>query len=205
MKGQKRLSSHSSVGNGKFLINSTSSWINIPSTMLWFHFLSSLSIRILTFASTKVSQIGERTYGACCLGSQLLPHMPTILPFPILHLQPLTNTSLPCKILLHAYNPPLDFLASIIGHLWNKESWFFKSRHACLAKSESLNKAKSLNPIPPSSLDFVNSSHSTNEFSFSPHFVPTKISWSRLQYHGKVPMVIWNTLWQKLGWLEWPP
>ena len=73
-------------------------------------------MRILTLASAKVSHIGERTYGACFLGSQLLSHMPTYFPFPILHLQPLSNTSLPCKVLLHAYDPPLEFLASIIEH-----------------------------------------------------------------------------------------
>ena len=186
----------------------------MSSIVLWFHYLASPSISISTLASAKDSIIGDSTRGACCRGSQKFCQMPNVFPFLILHLQPLDSTSLPFKMLVHAYNPPLDFLACIIGQLgknwalktlWNKESWFFKSRHACLAKSESLNKAKSLNPIPPSSLDFVNSSHSTNEFSFSPHFVPTKISWSRLQYHGKVPMVIWNTLWQKLGWLEWPP
>ena len=33
------------------------------------------------------------------------------------------------------------------------------SRHACLARSESLNNARSLKPIPPSSFDFVDSDH----------------------------------------------
>ena len=79
--------------------------------------MDSLSIRSSIFTSAKVSQIGDRTCGACCLGSQLLPHMPTDFPLAILHLQPLCNTSLPCKILLQAYDPPLEFLASMIEHL----------------------------------------------------------------------------------------
>lgn len=125
-------------------------------------------MRISILASAKDSIIGDRGYGFSYLGSQNCYHMPTVFPFPILHLHPLTSISLPCKMLVQAYKPPLEFSTSIIMQLgkkqalktlWNKESGFFKSHHACLANNESLYKAKSLKPRPPTNFDFVNSSH----------------------------------------------
>ena len=73
-------------------------------------------------------------------------------------------------MLLQAYEPPLESLASIIEELGknqalntlqNRDDLLCKRRQACFANKESLYRAKSRNPIPPTILDFVNSSHFT--------------------------------------------
>ena len=142
--------------------------VNKPSIKPWSHCLVSSLIKISTLASTIVSILGDRTCGTFFLGSQWSCHVLTAFPFPILYWQPLSNTSLPCKMLFQAWESLLECLASIkvqfvkkhaLKTLCNNEFGFFKSLHACLANKESLNIAMSLNPIPPSNFDLVSSSH----------------------------------------------
>ena len=108
--------------------------------------------------------------------------MLTTFPFPILYWQPLSKTSLPCKMLFHACEPPLVCFASInvqfgkkcaLKTLGNNESEFFKSHHTCFANKESLNMAMSLNSTPPSNFDFVNSSQPI-DLPFFPFLAPPK-------------------------------
>ena len=192
--------------------------------MLWFHFLSSLSIRILTFALTKVSQIGERTYGACCLGSQLLPHMPTILPFPILHLQPLTNTSLPCKILLHAYDPPPPRIFSFHDcTLWEKPSledfikqrvWVFQESPCLLSQKWIIKQSQVSKPHSPFKFGFCQF-FPFNQWifllsPFCPHqnfLIKASISWQSPNGNLKHPMakvgMTWMTALINTSWPAW--
>ena len=91
-------------------------------------------------------------------------------PFPTLHLKPSINSSLPLSKLFQAYDPIYDCGASKIVPLGKNlglktqcrsEFLFWRSRHACFAKRASLNKVRSLNPIPPSTLGLHSSSHLT--------------------------------------------
>ena len=163
----------------------------------WTFLLSDVSslIKISTLASTNDSTLGDWTCGMFFLGSQWSCHILTTFPFPILHWQPLSNTSLPCKMLFHTWEPLLECLASIkvqlgkkraLKTLCNNESRIFNILHACLANKESLNIAMSLNPIPPSNFDLVSSSHFNQWiFLFSPlcphqnFLIMVSISWQR--------------------------
>ena len=120
VKGQNKLSSSSHRESGMALINSTSIRVKMPSIISWFHCLEVSSIKVATFASANVSTIGERTCGGCFLGNQWCFHMLTALPFPILQCQPLSKTSLPCKILFQACEPLLVCLVSIIVQFGKK-------------------------------------------------------------------------------------
>ena len=123
VKGQNRVSSASHSDSGKDLISSASKGVKIPSINSWFHFLEFSSITIATFASAKVSTMGERTSGGCFLGSQWCCHILTEFPFPILQRQPLSNTSLPCRMLFQACDPPLLCFASIIVQFGKKRAF----------------------------------------------------------------------------------
>ena len=120
VKGQNKLSSASHCDNGIALINSASKGVKIPSINSWFHCLEFSSIKIATFASANVSTMGERTSGGCFLGSQWCCPILTEFPFPILQRQPLSKTSLPCRMLFQACEPPPICFASIIVQFGKK-------------------------------------------------------------------------------------
>ena len=138
------------------------------------------------------------------LGSQWSCHILTAFPFPILHWQPLSSTSLPCNMLFQAWEPLLECLASTkmqfgkkraLKALCSKDSRFFNNLHACVANKESLNIARSLNPMPPSNFDFVSSSHLNQWiFLFSPLYphqnflIMLSISWQRPKGNLKHPI-----------------
>ena len=122
VKGQKKPSSTSHHDSGMALINFASKRIKIPSIISWFHCLEVSSIKVATFASANVSTLGKRTSGGCFLGNQWCCHILIALPFPILQRQPLSKTSLPCKILFQACEPPLVCLASIIVQFGKKRA-----------------------------------------------------------------------------------
>ena len=102
VKGQKSLSSTPCYGNGMDLMSSDSSGMKIPSMIEWFQRCVASSINISTLASAMESMIGEVTLVGCFRGSHVLCQICTDLPFPTLHLHPLSSTSRPCKILLQA-------------------------------------------------------------------------------------------------------
>ena len=195
VNGQNKVSSAAHLESGIDLINSASCGENKPSIKPWSHYLVSPLIKISTLASAIVSTLCDWTCGIFFLGSQWSCLILTAFPFPILHWQPLSNTSLPCKMLLQAWEPLLDHLASIkvqfgknrtLKTLCSNEYGFFKSLHACLAIKESLNIATSLNPMPPSNFDLVSSSHFNQWiFLFSPlcphqnFLIMVSISWQR--------------------------
>ena len=114
VKGQNKLSSASHCDSGIALISSASKGVKIPLIISWFHCLEVSSIKVATFAFANVSTMGERTYGGCFLGSQWCCQILTEFPFPILHWQPRSRTSLPCRMLFQACEPPPLCFASII-------------------------------------------------------------------------------------------
>ena len=122
VKGQNKLSSASHRDSGMALIIYASNRVKIPSIISWFHCLEVSSIKVVSFALANVSTIGERTSGGCFLVNQWCCHILTALPFPILQRQPLSKTSLPCRMLFQACEPPLMCLASIIVQFGKKRA-----------------------------------------------------------------------------------
>ena len=102
VKGQKSLSSTQCCGSMMDLMSSTSFGMKIPSMTKWFQRSVASSINISTLALAMESMIGEVTLVGCFRGSHVLYQICTDLPFPTLHLHPLSSTSRPCKILLQA-------------------------------------------------------------------------------------------------------
>ena len=109
VKGQNKLSSASCYNNGIVLAKSVSSGIKMLSINSWFHCLVVSSMRISTLAPAIKSIIGDRTCGEFFLGSQKFCQMLTDFPFPILHRHPLSKTSLPCNMLVQAWNLYVNF------------------------------------------------------------------------------------------------
>ena len=122
VKGQNKLSSASHCDSGIALISSTSKGVKIPSIISWFHCLEVSSIKVATFAFANVSTMGEKTCSGCFLGNQWCCHILTDLPFPILQRQPLSKTSLPCRMLFQACELPLVCFASIIVQFGKKRA-----------------------------------------------------------------------------------
>ena len=100
VKGQKSLSSTPCCGSGMDWISSTSSGMKIPSMTEWFQRCVASSINISTFTLAMESMIEEVTLVGCFHGSHVFCQICTDLSFPTLHLQPLSSTSRPCKILV---------------------------------------------------------------------------------------------------------
>lgn len=126
------------------------------------------SIRLHTFASNSASTRGDTILGECFTGSHLSPQIATVLPSPIHHIAPLQMTSLPLRMLCHAYEAELGFATSIIVQLGKNfdlktlqksNVLSCKSRHVCLAKSASLNFDRSLKPITLCDFGLHRSSH----------------------------------------------
>ena len=122
VKGQNKLSAASHCDSGIALISSASKGVKIPLIISWFHCLDVSSIKVATFASANVSTMGERTNSRCFLGSQWCCHILTVFPFPILHQRPRSKTSLPCRMLFQACEPPPLCFASIIEQFGKKRA-----------------------------------------------------------------------------------
>ena len=86
----------------QFLINSASSETKMPSMRPWFHCFPCSSIRISTLALDIVSMIGDSTCREFFLHGHESCQILTNFPLPILHLHPLSKTSLPLKMLAQA-------------------------------------------------------------------------------------------------------
>ena len=67
----------------------------------------------LSLASARSATHGERTLGACLLGSQRSPQIAADFPSPIRQIAPLFITSLPLSTLFQAWDDELGFVASM--------------------------------------------------------------------------------------------
>lgn len=89
----------------------------VESITLLFQQFWSGSIRLHTFASNSASTHGDTILGECFTGSHLSPQIATVLQSPIHHVAPLWMTSIPLRMLSHAYEAKLGFATSIIVQL----------------------------------------------------------------------------------------
>ena len=102
VKGQMNLSSTGVRLNGMLRTKSASFGDSNPCTKL------SGLMRSDTLPSSKPGTISNRTCGCSKDGNHASFHMLTASPQPILHLAPLSRTSLPFKMLFQACEPMLD-------------------------------------------------------------------------------------------------
>ena len=108
VKGQMIFSSTGVRLNGMLRTKAASSDDNNPCTKLRSHVLVSGLMRSDTLPSSKPGTISDKTHGCSKDGNHASFHMLTASPQPILHLAPLSRTSLPFKMLFQACEPVLD-------------------------------------------------------------------------------------------------
>ena len=115
VKGQKSLSSTAMLLSGIDLIKEMSREWKRSCSKGMFQDTGSWLIRLDTVISSKPLAGGEVTYERNSEGSQGSDHTLIFAPEPTLHLMPSLSTSLPTKILLHAYEPEWHSVASMMG------------------------------------------------------------------------------------------
>ena len=95
-------------------IRSTSVWWNKPQRRFVSHLLVTGLISSETLASSKPGTTCDLILGQSSDGSQASFQTLIDSPHPTLHLAPLKSTSLPWSMLLHACEPDIESVASII-------------------------------------------------------------------------------------------
>ena len=150
-------------------------------TNSYFHTARSLSIRAETFSLYIRGFIGVKTLYVSGLGIHLSLHIFTLSPFPIDHLIPSSTMLLAAKMLRQAKDGLLpswasrkDLLAKYVAWKtwWKREFVFWRRRQPCLARRARLKAFRSLNLMPPISLDLHNLSQEIEEIFRSSNFCP---------------------------------
>ena len=150
------------------MIKSASCGAKLSSIISWFQVLVSRFIKQSIVAPSMESRIGEDIFLGVFLGSHLCCQILTDLPSPTRRQTPSRITSRPWRILLQAYEPTVVSFAFKIEQcgknfslktLLKRDLVLVRSHQASLASRASWKMIKSLKPIPPINLDFVNFSH----------------------------------------------